>query len=414
MVQFCPRCGTQAPDDESVFCNKCGSRLPPVITKKPEIICPQCGMKAPDAQSVFCNRCGTPLQRLPPVQIPRTVVPRVLAAPPVINRKRCPSCGAPFLDEASDFCNKCGATFHRPEPVAPVPPAAPVLPVKPPLPPVKTEPALPVAAVPDDVPGEPVQKREWRRFLKPALIAIAVLAGIVIIAVFLSGAMTHADNQSETTTPAPDSQHTPTPAPTKRTTAPVTTQETTEVPATSVPTTAETANVSAAAVNVTPAIPLNASVNGTANVTPAVTKPLSNIDPSRPFSIGETATDGKGKLTVNGYSLKNQLSDPIPSYAIGKKYLIVSLTYENLQQNVTTEVNLKGMTVEDRGGFSFDRVTDDVMLENPFYLSGKTVPPLENRTGNMAFIVPPEATFLKFGYDFGNQNIAVFQFPQYL
>lgn len=102
------------------------------------------------------------------------------------------------------------------------------------------------------------------------------------------------------------------------------------------------------------------------------------------------------------------MGDPTPSYAIGKKYLIIDITYENLQRNVTAEVDLPRMAVKDAGGYAFDQVTD-VTLENPFYFNGKTIPAQENRTGNMLFIVPPEATFLKFYYDFGEQKIAIFQ-----
>jgi hypothetical protein len=110
-------------------------------------------------------------------------------------------------------------------------------------------------------------------------------------------------------------------------------------------------------------------------------------------------------MAVNGFTFKDKLSDPIPSYAIGKKYLIVNITYENEQQNATTDADTGGMLVTDGGGYTFEPATDSV-LENPF--NGKSVLPRENRTGNMLYIVPPEATFLTFHYNFGNQSIAKF------
>ena len=64
------------------------------------------------------------------------------------------------------------------------------------------------------------------------------------------------------------------------------------------------------------------------------------------------------------------MGDPTPSYAIGKKYLIVEITYENLQQNVTAEPDISGMVVKDGGGYAFDQVTD-VTLEKPFYVLEK-------------------------------------------
>jgi hypothetical protein len=126
------------------------------------------------------------------------------------------------------------------------------------------------------------------------------------------------------------------------------------------------------------------------------------------LSIGETATDGKGKLTVNSITFKDKMGDPTPSYAIGKKYLIVDITYENLQQNATAEPNISGMLVKDGGGYSYDQVTD-VTLEKPFTFFGKTVPPQEKVTGNMLYIVPPGASLLTFQYDFGDQFIVTYQ-----
>ncbi|MGB9176685.1 MAG: DUF4352 domain-containing protein [Methanoregula sp.] len=111
-------------------------------------------------------------------------------------------------------------------------------------------------------------------------------------------------------------------------------------------------------------------------------------------------------MTVNSFTFKDKLSDPIPSYAIGKKYLIVDITYENVQQNATADTDTSGMLVTDGGGYIFEPASDSV-LENPF--NGKSVLPQESRTGNMVYIVPPEATFLKLQYNFGNQSIAKFQ-----
>jgi hypothetical protein len=262
-----------------------------------------------------------------------------------------------------------------------------------------------------------------RKYLPAAgIIAVVVLIGIIAVAGIMTG-MLPGIGQANATAPATltGEQAVSTSVPTPE----ITPSPTPEI--TTVPTTASTSTTpEAAGANTTETVPVNASVtvtrnatanstaNVTANVTPTATKPLSNLDASKTFGIGETATDGTGKLTLNGYSLAEKLGDPIPSYAIGKKYLILNITFSNLQQNATTEVDLKGMSVRDAGGFTFVQVTDDPVLENPFYLTGKTVPPLENRTGNMAFVIAPDATFLKFEYDFGNQKIAVFQLPQYL
>ena len=55
-------CGTQAIDDNSTFCNKCGVQL---IQNNPENknhdVCPNCGTQILNKDSVFCLQCGSPL-----------------------------------------------------------------------------------------------------------------------------------------------------------------------------------------------------------------------------------------------------------------------------------------------------------------------------------------------------------------
>jgi hypothetical protein len=396
MVQFCPKCGTKAPDDESAFCNKCGTRLPPVIQEKKDNICPRCGAKAPDEQSAFCNKCGSPLHTIPPVQVQPTGAPPG-AARPVMKKECCPSCGAPLVDEISAYCNVCGANIRRPAPLTPARETSR-------LSREKTGPGTLVADRADDGKDVPLQEKSRRPFLKWGVMAIVAVILLVVIAAFIPGIMTPGTNQSSTTTPIP-ATHTQI----SKTTVP--TQKTTQitvpviVPTTPVPTTVvstKTTTKITTTVTATRTTSASANVSANANVT---TTPVPTIS-SQPYSIGQSATDGKAKVTVNSITFKDKLSDPLPSYAVGKKYLIVNITYENLQQNTTADVNLNAMAVTDAGGYAFEKVSD-VLLENPFM--GNTILPQQNRTGNMLFIVPPEATFLKFQYDFGNQIIAKFQ-----
>lgn len=430
MVQFCPRCGTRAPDDDAVFCNKCGTRLPTVIPEIREITCPACGTKAPDEQSAFCNKCGSPIQSISPARIQVAGIRQAAAAArPVMKKKVCPSCGAPLVDDISVYCNVCGADVRQPAHIPPAretPRPAPERMAADPLTPTRETPRpVPeqpgpgtlVGDIPDDGKNVPVQEKSRGSLLKWGLIALVAVIFLVVVVSVVPG-MLSGTNQTAETTPAPTPDHKDpvTTVPTRKTpqtTAPAVTPSPTKKQNSTDPAMALIMNATGT-MNVTTTVTTNVSSNVTANVTPAVTKPLSNIDASKPFSIGDTATDGKGKLTLNGYSIKNKLGDPIPSYAIGKKYLILNITYENLQQNKTADVDLRAMTVRDTGSFAFDQITDDPMLENPFYVYGKTVPPLENRTGNMAFVINPDATFLKFEYNFGDGKNAVFQLPQYL
>jgi hypothetical protein len=190
------------------------------------------------------------------------------------------------------------------------------------------------------------------------------------------------------TTPAPAATATPAPV---KTTA--------KTPAKTVPPTT---------VRTTP--PANVTPNATANVTAVPTAtpwPTPTItNSSQPLSLGQGAYDGTGRLTVNDITFVDKMSDPTPSYAVGKKYLIINITYENLQQNRTVDADLSRMKLTDGGGFTFEPASD-VLLENVY--SGTAIPAQERRTGNLLYIVPPEATYLKLEYTFGNQNTVTFQ-----
>ncbi|MDD1684387.1 MAG: zinc ribbon domain-containing protein, partial [Methanoregula sp.] len=147
MVQFCPKCGTKDPDDQAVFCNTCGNRLPPRVPERRGIICPACGMKNADPEAVYCNRCGSPLLAPPPAPV-RRVAARPATAPPVMAKERCPSCGAPFVDAVSDYCNVCGAHLHGPAPSATVPEPPRPSPAKSGAPPVMAKERCPSCGAP--------------------------------------------------------------------------------------------------------------------------------------------------------------------------------------------------------------------------------------------------------------------------
>ena len=95
-MSICSRCGNPAPDDESLFCNRCGTEY----KKGPETtnpLCPRCGYNILDDQTQFCNRCGA-----------------TIGTKPVNKKSVCSKCGTPAPDEETLFCNRCGAQFIRP------------------------------------------------------------------------------------------------------------------------------------------------------------------------------------------------------------------------------------------------------------------------------------------------------------
>jgi len=116
MVQFCPKCGTKAPDDEALFCNKCGNKLPAIIVEKTDAVCPSCGTKILDEQSGFCNRCGSQLFTSSSVQV-QQVNERPAVTRPVIKKKSCPACGALIENENKFYCDSCGTYLRGSGPI---------------------------------------------------------------------------------------------------------------------------------------------------------------------------------------------------------------------------------------------------------------------------------------------------------
>ena len=76
MVKRCPNCDTPAIDDQSIFCNKCGTKIPdePGNTLP---ICNKCGTPVIDDKSLYCNRCGNPIQQQPHDKIQTNNKPQI-------------------------------------------------------------------------------------------------------------------------------------------------------------------------------------------------------------------------------------------------------------------------------------------------------------------------------------------------
>ena len=417
MVQFCPKCGTAARDDKSVFCNRCGSRIPPPVPEKTEIRCPSCGTINADPQAVFCNKCGAGLHTVPPV-LARPAGARPAAAPPVKTPEPCPSCGAPRVDEKSDFCNVCGADFRLPAPPAtagvlpqPEPERTGAGPFNTPCEPAKSGPettpgSTPLAAIRDDGSNGPEQVKNRIPLRKWGLMAGAAVIVLVVIALFFSGMLPGTGPSSDATPAAAQGNLDSGVLPTTLITIPAATLAPTPA-ATPVPTTAlPTKTTAAVTTKVSATATSKASANTTANASAKVTAAMTLSSASQPLFVGQRAYDGKGILTVNDFSLKDKMSDPVPSYAVGKKYLIINITYENLDRNATVDADSSMMKVMDGGGYPSDPASDS-LLATPW--NGKSILPQEKRTGNLLFIVSPTATFLKLQYTAATKNSALFQ-----
>jgi Double zinc ribbon len=107
MSRQCSSCGAVVRDDNSVFCDRCGTRLP-AAGPAAVLTCRKCGKTQSDRLSRFCDRCGSPLeaaeQDVPP-------------AAPKGKRVACPACGFVNTGELLFFCRKCGSTLVKTGPV---------------------------------------------------------------------------------------------------------------------------------------------------------------------------------------------------------------------------------------------------------------------------------------------------------
>ncbi len=95
MKRHCIKCGSPAITDTSLYCNKCGSRLP---TEKS---CLQCGRKFSDDESRFCDKCGSSLALTVSsgIQEPKNSI--------------CQACGYENNEANRFHCKNCGAPLRR-------------------------------------------------------------------------------------------------------------------------------------------------------------------------------------------------------------------------------------------------------------------------------------------------------------
>jgi hypothetical protein len=131
------------------------------------------------------------------------------------------------------------------------------------------------------------------------------------------------------------------------------------------------------------------------------------------FSIGETATDGKLKITLNSkrfadkITMSSSTSINGQSYTSnmdfkpieGKQFLILDITIENLQPDKTQTIStLLQFTVSDADGYSYPYSFYTAYLDKKF--SGGDLLPGQKMRGEAAFEVPTNPNGLQFAFKF--------------
>ena len=149
--------------------------------------------------------------------------------------------------------------------------------------------------------------------------------------------------------------------------------------------------------------------------TPTITS--TPAQPEKPkvqtFNVGESATDGRLKVTLNGFSFKDKITYTQSTSIGGQEYkssfdfnpkenyqfLIIDLTIENFQTDKTSIISsLLFFDVSDADGYSYDYSLGTAYLDRKFE-DGDLLPGMKKR-GSVAFEVPKNTVGLKFVFKF--------------
>ncbi len=139
------------------------------------------------------------------------------------------------------------------------------------------------------------------------------------------------------------------------------------------------------------------------------TQSESEIQPEQPktqtFNIGDTATDNELKVTMNNVRFVSKIDEVDNEFLVaeapsGKEYVIVDITVENILPDKTQAVStLAETTLVDQDGYTYDLDFEGAMALDKGFKDGEILPNMKKR-GEIAFLVPSDATDLKFIYKF--------------
>lgn len=131
------------------------------------------------------------------------------------------------------------------------------------------------------------------------------------------------------------------------------------------------------------------------------------------FSIGESASDGRLKITVKGVNFKDKITYSKSTEVMGEEYnssfdfkpkenyhfLILDITIENLQTDKTSSISIPFLSkINDADGYSYDYSLETAYLDKKWE-DGDMLPGMKRR-GNIAFEVPKNSVGLKFTFQF--------------
>ena len=123
------------------------------------------------------------------------------------------------------------------------------------------------------------------------------------------------------------------------------------------------------------------------------------------FNIGDIATDNELKVTVNNVKFVSKIDQKDNEFLIteapsGKQYAIVDITIENVLSDKTQTIStLVETTINDQDGYNYDLDFEGLIALDKAFKDGEILPNMKKR-GELAYLVPSDATDLKFIYKF--------------
>ena len=123
------------------------------------------------------------------------------------------------------------------------------------------------------------------------------------------------------------------------------------------------------------------------------------------FKPGDTATDNELKVTVNSVNFVSKIDQKDNEFLIaeapsGKQYAIIDLTIENILSDKTQSVStMMETTIVDQDGYNYDLDFEGFTALDKSFKDGEILPGMKKR-GELAYLVPSDATDLKFLYQF--------------
>jgi len=133
---------------------------------------------------------------------------------------------------------------------------------------------------------------------------------------------------------------------------------------------------------------------------PDVTQPT-----TKTFGIGDTATDNELDVTVNNVRFSSVINEKDNEFLVaqaptGKQYAIIDLTVENSLPDKTQSIStLVETTVVDQDGYNYDVDFEGFTALDKTFKDGEVLPGMKKR-GEVPYLVPADATDLKFVYKF--------------